>query len=275
MRKKLLLGLAILAIPTIALGAGAFNGWPIVGDPGNTTCLSFGNNGVCNQFSPQGPTGLRGDELIPADTGFNNPATILIPTSILGNSVNRLIGGDMTTNPAQRLSTTKGIASVATLSPTAAVITADRWWTVAPAAGVTVTIDSTAATAVIPGLNNTKALRLARTSSGAAGIMCVGQTLDQAASAPLIGNNAVFSFWESNGAGMSATAGNFTVNVDYTSAADGAATQATLGFAGLNGSLFALGDVGLLSAGPANMTRAIAGFSDGTTGTVTAGVATI
>ncbi len=274
-RKKLLLGLAILAIPSIAYAAGAFNGFPIVGDPGNTTCLSFGNGGVCNQFSPQGPNGTTGNELIPADTGFNNPATVLIPSGLLGNYTNRLIGGDMTTNLNQRPSTTKGVASLATLSPTAAVITADRWWTIAPAAGVTVTIDSTAATAVIPGLNNTKALRLARTTSGAAGNMCIGQTLDAAASQPLIGNNAVFSFWESNGPAQSATAGNFTVNVDYTSAADAAGTQATLGFAGANGSLFALGDVGLLSAGPTNMTRAIAGFSDGTTGTITAGVATI
>jgi len=203
-RKLSLTALALMASAGIALAGGAFNGFPIVGDPGNTTCLSFGG-----------------------------------------------------------------------LSPTAAVITADRWWTIAPASGVTVTIDSTAATAVIPGLNNTKALRLARTSSGAAGIMCIGQTLDAAASQPLIGNNAIFSFWESNGAGMSAASGNFTVNVDYTSAADAAATQATLGFAGANGSLFALGDIGLLSAGPTNMTRAIAGGSPGTTATVTAGVATI
>src|SRR6266849_1126957 len=228
-KKKLLLGLAILAIPTIALGAGVWNGLPIIGDPGNTVCLSFGSTpattpGNCNQFSPAGPTGLTGNELVPADTGQNNPATVYIPTSLLGSSVNRLIGGDMTTNLNQRPSTVKGIASLATLSPTAAVITADRWWTIAPAAGVTVTIDSTAATAVIPGFNNTKALRLARTTSGAAGIMCIGQTLDAAASQPLIGNNAVFSFWESNGPAQSATSGNFTVNVDYTSAADAAAT---------------------------------------------------
>ncbi len=180
----------------------------------------------------------------------------------------------MTTNLAQRLNTAKGVTALATLSPTAAVITADRWWVIAPAAGVTATIDSTAATAVIPGFNNTKALRIARTTSGAAGIVCVGQTLDAAASAPLIGQNAVFSFYEFNGATQSA-AGNITVNVDYTSAADTSATQATLGFAGANGSLFALGDVGLLSAGPTNMTRAVAGFSPGTTGTVTTGVATI
>lgn len=276
MFKKLgLSSLAITLTTAIALAGGVFNGYPIVGDPANTTCLSFGNGGVCNQYSPAGPNSITGEELIAGDTGLNNPATVLIPTSLLGNSPNRLIGGDMTTNPAQRLSTTKGIASVATLSPTAAVMTADRWWVIAPAAGVTVTIDSTAATAVIPALNNTKALRLARTTSGAAGIMCVGQTLDAAASQPLIGNNAVFSFWESNGPAMSAASGNFTVNIDYTSAADTAATQATLGFAGANGSLFALGDVGLLSAGPTNMTRAIVGASAGTTATVTSGVATI
>lgn len=275
-KKYLLASAALLASVGLAIAGGAFNGFPIVGDPGNTTCLQIGNNGVCNQFSPAGPNALTGEELIPADTGNTGmPQTVLIPSGLLGNSTNRLIGGDMTTNPAQRLSTTKGIASVAGLSPTAAVMTADRWWTIAPAAGVTVTIDSTAATAVIPALNNTKALRLARTSSGAAGNMCIGQTLDAAASQPLIGNNAIFSFWESNGSAMSATNGNFTVNVDYTSAADAAATQATLGFAGANGSLFALGDVGLLSAGPTNMTRAIAGASPGTTATVTAGVATI
>lgn len=275
LRKFLLTAAFVGAGIAAAIGAGAFNGYPIVGDNGATTCLSFGNGGVCNQFSPVGPNSITGEELIPADTGLNNPATVNIPVSLLGNSVNRLIGGDMTTNLNQRPSTVKGVASLATLSPTAAVITADRWWTIAPAAGVTVTIDSTAATAVIPGLNNTKALRLARTTSGAAGNMCIGQTLDAAASQPLIGNNAVFSFWESNGPAMSAAGGNITVNVDYTSAADAVATQATLGFAGANGSLFALGDVGLLSAGPTNMTRAIAGASSGTTATVTSGVATI
>jgi hypothetical protein len=286
--------IAVIGIP-LAYAAGLFPGLPIVG--GSAYCTGFSSfqqtpttPGVtqsptqCNSTAPAGPVGLTGSELIPADTGLAGgaaPQTVLIPSALLttttlnGSMTNRLIGGDMTTNPAQRLSTTKGIASLATLSPTAAVITADRWWVIAPAAGVTVTMDSTAATAVIPGFNNTKALRLARTTSGAAGIMCVGQTLDQAAAAPLIGNNAVFSFWLSEGAGMSATAGNFTVNVDYYTAADTAATQATLGFAGGNGSLAALGDVGLISAGPTNFTRAIAGFSPGTTGTVAAGVATI
>lgn len=277
MRKKLILGLALASFASAALAGGAFNGFPIVGDPGNDICLSFGNNGVCNQFSPAGPTSVPSGAIVPADTGNpsgQNPQTVLIPAGLLGNSTNRLIGGDLTTNLAQRLNSTKGIAALSTLSPTAAVMTADRWWVIAPAAGVTATIDS-GTTAVVPGIANTKALRIARTSSGAAGIICTGQTLDASASAPLIGNNAVFSFYEFNGAGQSATSGGMTVNIDYTSAADAVGTQATLGFAGANGSLFALGDVGLLSAGPTNMTRAIAGFSAGTTGSVASGVATI
>ncbi len=282
-----------LAIPAIAWSGGYWSNLPIVGSP--SFCGSYvtgtggltgitgqgqGSTGViCGQTIPAGPPALTGLELIPADTGLAGgapPQTVDIPVSLLGSSTNRLIGGDFTTNLAQRLNTTKGIAALASTSPTAAIITADRWWVIAPAAGVTTTIDSTAATAVVPGLNNTKALRVARTASGAAGIVCVGQTLDKAAAAPLIGNNAIFSFYEENGSTQSATNGNITVNVDYTSAADTAATQATLGFAGGNGSLFALGDVGLASAGPANMTRAVAGVIPGTTGTIsTAGVATI
>jgi hypothetical protein len=297
-RKAGLIVAALVAAPLIAWGAGNWSTLPVVGDtsfcgstvsgvtlpagqgpygvvPGSTQGTG---QGPCGQTIPAGPPALTGEELIPADTQLANsapPQTVTIPSSLLGASTNRIIGGDMTTNLAQRLSTTKGVTALATLSPTAAVITADRWWVIAPAAGVTATIDSTASTAVIPGLNNTKALRIARTSSGAAGITCVGQTLDNAASLPLIGNNAVFSFYEFNGSTQSATNANITVNVDYTSAADASGTQATLGYAGANGSLFALGDVGLTSAGPTNMTRAIAGVSPGTTGSVASGVATI
>jgi hypothetical protein len=277
-KKLLLASLALASSVGAALAGGAFNGYPIVGDPGNTTCLSYGNNGVCNQYSPAGPSGIPNGAVIPADTGNpsgQNPQTVLIPVQLLHQSaINRLIGGDMTTNLNQRSATTKGIAALAGLSPTAAVMTADRWWTIAPAAGVTVTIDSTLSTAAVPGMNNTKALRIARTSSGAAGVICTGQTLDNAASTPLIGNNAVFSFYAFNGAGQSATNGNITVNVDYTSDGDTAGTQATLGFAGGNGSKFALGDAGQAGT-PGNYTAAIAGFSDGTTGSIASGVATI
>jgi hypothetical protein len=87
MFKKLSLYLAALvATVSIAFAGGAFNGFPIVGDTtGTVTCLSFGNNGVCNQFSPAGPANLVGSATIPADTNVQgaaaptNPATVNIP----------------------------------------------------------------------------------------------------------------------------------------------------------------------------------------------------
>jgi hypothetical protein len=289
-----LLTLACLLVAPVGLwAAGNWSTLPIVGSPsvcvsnvsgtGGTTApyliipgsTQGTTQGICGQVMPAGPIALTGSELIPADTGLAlgaPPQTVVIPSGLLGPATNRLVGSNFDTNLAQRLNTTKGVAALATLSPTAAVITADRWWVIAPAAGVTATIDSTAATATVPGLSNTKALRIARTSSGAAGIICVGQTLDKVAAAPLIGNNAIFSFYEESGATAPLS---LTVNVDYFTAADTAGTQATLGFAGGNGSLAALGDVGLASAGPTNFTRAIAGVSPGTTGTVSAGVATL
>jgi len=242
--------------------------------------LALAGGQFTNQLPQQNTYGpLIGSETIPVDTNLPQgaqPQTISVPLAavFLPSYTNKLIGGDFTTNPAQRLSTTKGIASVAGISPTAAVIGADRWWTVAPAAGVTLTIDS-GTTAVVPGFNNTKAYRVARTSSGAAGIICTGQTLDKAASAPFIGQQAVFSFYEYNGAGMSATGGNFTVNIDYTSAADGAATQATLGYAGLNGSKFALADAGTVASGPTNYVQAINGIATGPNGVVLPGGSTV
>ena len=270
-----IVGSASFCASTVSgVGGGTANG---LGGLGGITGQGqgLGAGSICGQTVPAGPTGLTGEELIPADTGLGggaSPQSVTIPSGLLGSSTNRLIGGDFDTNLAQRMNSVKGLASVAAKSNVAAIITADRWWTITPAGETTVTIDSTASTAVVPALNNTKALRVARTTSGAAGIQCVGQTLDQQASAPLIGNNAVFSFYEESGATAPLS---LTVNVDYTSASDGVATQATLGFAGLNGSLFALGDVGLASAGPTNFTRAIGGVSPATVGTVANGVATL
>ncbi len=289
-----LLTLACLMVAPVGLwAAGNWSTLPIVGSP--AVCVSNVSGtggpsapylivpdntqgttqGICGQMMPAGPASLTGSELIPADTGLTGgqpPQTVVIPSGLLGAASNRIIGGDFDTNLAQRLNTTKGVTALATLSPTAAVITADRWWVVAPAAGVTATIDSTVSSSTVPALNNTKALRIARTTSGAAGVVCVGQTLDAQAASPLLGNNAVFSFWEKNGAGQSATNGNITVNIDYTTVADGAGTQATLGYAGVNGSLFAQLDTGGTITGLTNATQGVTGLSPGTTGTVIAGL---
>lgn len=87
MIKKLGLGILGLSLTAaIAMADGAFQGYPLVGDTAGTTCLSFGNNGVCNQFRPAGPAALTGNEQIPADSGSSNqPFTVLIPSNLFGN----------------------------------------------------------------------------------------------------------------------------------------------------------------------------------------------
>lgn len=90
------LGLAFLSVflvSTLAYAGGAFQGLPIVGDPGNDICLSFGNNGVCNTFSPAGPPAITGLENVPVNTnapggqGFQN---VLVPITVLGAGATQL-----------------------------------------------------------------------------------------------------------------------------------------------------------------------------------------
>lgn len=90
--KKLLLAIGLLVGGVAAgLAAGAFQGYPGVGVTANTNCLSYGNNGVCNQYQPAGPTYLQGTEAFPADTNYVNPQgntvqpyTVTIPTALFG-----------------------------------------------------------------------------------------------------------------------------------------------------------------------------------------------
>lgn len=234
--------------------------------------------GICGQTIPAGPVAVTGEEIIQADTqlpGGQSPQVVGIPTGILGGSQNRLIGGDFNTNLAQRLSTTKGIAALAGFSPTAAVITADRWWAYSTGSQATATIAS-GATEILPALNTTKALRIARPSGQTpSGAICVGQTLDINQSSPLIGNNAIFSWYGLNGATMSATNGQVTAQIAYSSNAAAAGTQATLGFAGSVGSKYALAGSGQ-AGGPTNYTVATPVLSNGVTGSIaTTGVVTI
>jgi hypothetical protein len=266
--KKTKFGLAAGALAlssTLAWAAGLFPGFPIVGNSGY--CASF-VNGVCTQTIPAGPSGLTGSELIPADTGLPNgqsPQTVSIPTSLLSGGTNLLYGGDMDTNLGQRLSTVKGLASLAGITPTAAVMSADGWWVYSSGSTVTVTFASGAPQAN-PVLNTSKTLDIARTASSTPnGQICVGQTLDAVTAEPLIGNNAVFSFWEQNGTANSALNGAFTAQIAYSSGTS-AATQATLGFAGQQGSKYALAGSGQ-AGGPTNYTVATPVISLGT-GTV-------
>ena len=244
--RKILAGASAFALAWGQIGAaaaaGQFANYPVPGGPAycyNTV------NGVCQATVPAGAPALTGSETTQVDTGLPQgqfPQSENVPLASLGLpfGINRLVGGDFNTNLAQRLSTTKGIASLAGITPTAAVLAADGWWVYSASGTVTTTIAS-GTTEALPALGTTKALRFARTTSTTGAQQCIGQTLDQNQAAPLVGQNAVFSFYELNGAGQSASGGGFTAQISYSANAAAAGTQATLGFAGSVGSKYAIG----------------------------------
>jgi len=274
-KRKILAGLIAatsIGAAAVAVAAGWYPNVPLVGGP--QYCYNT-VNGSCQGYVPAGAPALTGSETTAVDTGLASgqfPQTELVPTSVLGLpfGVNRLVGGDFDTNLAQRLSTTKGIASLAGITATAAVMSADGWWLYGKGTSSNTVTIASGSTEVLPALGSTHALRLARTSAATGALECVGQTLDINQSAPLIGSNAVFSFYELNGAGMSATGGAFTVEISYSSAAAAVGTQATLGYAGSQGSKFAIGTNATTfgTSGPTNQTAAVPVLVAGTSGTL-------
>lgn len=270
--------LALLLTPLAVYAAGNWSTLPVIG--GNSFCGSTvtgtGNLGgvtgqgqgtigsICGQTIPAGPQSLTGLELIPSDLnsasngGGGAPTqTAMIASGMLGGAPNRLIGGDFGTNLWQR-----GTTPLSAATPSTATLGADRWW--AYSSGNTVTISKqTAAADTIPSQGLYASMRVSRPSGTNTTQICVGQTLDKQAAAPLIGNNGIFSFYALAGAGLSAVDANnnLTVNVAYYTAADSATP-------GTNTGTFAAGTITGYQA-------AIGGVSPGTTGTVASGVATI
>lgn len=282
-RNKLIAGLMaalVVLSPSFGIAAGNYSTWSVIGGPAFCGSQVTGSTGqICGQTIPAGPPALTGSELIPLDTNGGNTGSpvqsAVVPSGLLGSSLNRLVGGDFNTNLAQRLSTTKGIAALAAATLAPAIMTADGWWAYSTGSTGTFTIGS-GATEVLPALNTTKALRVARPSGATpSGATCIGQTLDLNASSPLIGNNAIFSFYALNGATMSAANGQVTAQISYSSAADTAGTQAALGNAGGNGSKFALAG-SAQAGGPTNYTVATPVLTPGVTGSIAAtGIVTI
>lgn len=113
MFKKLLLSSALLIAASAAFGAGIYGNYPQVGNTQNinsppgpaysTTCESFGNNGVCNQYQPLGPSYLQGTEAFLADTNYFNPQgaatqpfSVTIPTSLFGSGYGNAVASTTT-----------------------------------------------------------------------------------------------------------------------------------------------------------------------------------
>jgi hypothetical protein len=271
-------GLAVAVSAAIASAAGMFPGFPIVGAP--SYCSSWSGTGsgtgsstfpgsssgfaqVCNVTVPAGPA-YSGDFLFPADTNYTQgqqPQTVLVPGSYLGSvnaKTNLLIGGDFTTNLWQR-----GTTPLSAATPTTSTMAADRW--AAYSSGNTVTITKqTGASDTIPTSGFYASMRVSRPSGTNTSQICVGQVLDSVQAAPLIGNNAVFSFYALAGAGLSAVANNtLSVYVAYYTAADSATP-------GTNTDAF-------MKATITGYTNAIGGGSSqpATTTTVSSGVASL
>lgn len=258
-------GLA-LAASGVAWGAGLFQGLPVVGGP--SYCNSFNTAGVpgtppqCTNTVPAGPPALTGAEMIPADTQLTqgqSPQTVYVPSPLLGSinaKANRLIGGDFGTNLWQR-----GTTPVSAGTPSTTVIGADRWAVYSSGNTVTV-IKEVASGDTIASAGLYASMRVSRPSGTNTSAICTGQVLDRQAAAPLIGNNAVFSFYALAGAALNAVASNnVTVTVAYYTAAD-SATPLT------NTDAFMKGTI-------AGYQAATAGSSVGTTATLASGVATV
>lgn len=89
MKKLFLTAFLLVGSVGAALAGGAFSQYPQIGVPANTDCLSFGNNGVCNQFRPAGPNNLVGGAVLPSDTNNpngQNPQTVLVPAVLTGST---------------------------------------------------------------------------------------------------------------------------------------------------------------------------------------------
>lgn len=273
--RRLAAGCAALAVASVcAYSAGLFPGFPITG--GAAYCTSFVMNPItgaatttCNGPAvPAGPTALTGVELIPADTELTQgqqPQTVLIPSALIGShnaKINRLIGGDFGTNLWQR-----GTTPISATTATTATMTADRWFAYSSANTMTIS-RQTGASDTIPTLGLYASMRVNRPSGTDVTEICVAQVLDKQAAAPLIGNNAVFSFYALAGSTFSPTGGNLTAKVAYFTAADGAASQTAIKLAGINGKSYS-------TATTTGYTNAIGGGSPGTTATITSGVAAV
>lgn len=123
MFKKLSLAIcALIAAVGIAYAGGAFQGFPLVGGDGATNCLSFGNNSVCNQFQPAGPSTLTGNETIPADTNIqgSGTATVNIDITSLGAGPYQynapLTGASLTLTAQQRRLVLEPAGTIAALT---------------------------------------------------------------------------------------------------------------------------------------------------------------
>lgn len=231
--RNLLIGCAALVSTVgIAVSAGLFWGYPIVGQ--GTYCISYQNptvvngvvtsQGTCTSTAPAGPSALTGNELLIADTqlpGGQTPQTVYVPANVLsgvgqGANRNALIGADFQTNLWQR-----GTTPISATTAATAAYSADRWAVYSSGNTLTITKDVTAAD-VLPSAGVNGIMKVTRPSGTNTTSICVGQVLPNAESARFVGREAVFSFWAEALAGYLQTNSALTATIAVYTAADSA-----------------------------------------------------
>lgn len=223
LKKSIVIAAALATSIGYAMAGGAFSQFPIFGVPDNTNCLSFGNNGVCNQYSPAGPTATTGNETILMDSNLPNgqqPSTFLAPLSALQNSSqgafrNALIGADFNINLWQRGTT------FTALTPTTAAMTADRWFTYSSGNTTTIT-QQTGAADINTAVGLLATMRVSRPSGTDVTPICVGQVVPAKEAARFLGNNAIFSFYALAPTTLTSANDSVDVTIAYATAADSA-----------------------------------------------------
>jgi len=112
MLKKIGFGILALALSAnVSFAQSVFSQFPTIGVPDSTECLSYGNNSVCNQYRPAGPTTLTGNETVPANTnlsGGGQPQSVLIDVNTLGAGA---ITFNSTTGTGQNPVVTNGVSN--------------------------------------------------------------------------------------------------------------------------------------------------------------------
>lgn len=212
--------LAVMLTTAIVLAGGAYSNFPIIGIPADTDCQSYGNNNVCNQYRPAGPTSLTGNEIVPSDTqlpGGQNPQTVDIPVYLIGSAAlkNAIVGGDFSTNLWQRGTT------FTALTPTTAAYSADRWFTYSSGNTVTIT-KQTGASDISLTDGMTASMRVSRPSGTDVTPICVGQVIPAKDAERFLGRNAVFSFYAMAPTTFSPTNDAIDVTIAYVTATDSA-----------------------------------------------------
>jgi hypothetical protein len=210
----LAVGLTAAFMSTAALAAGLWSTLPIVGNASFCASTVTGAGGlggatgqgqastgsICGQTVPSGPPLLLGGELIPADTGLQQPATVTIPSSLLGNFSgtprNYLDNGDFA---VQQYGT--GIITCAQNAGQTVTTHVDRWGCGANVAVGAGRIQITTSVPAAP-TGFSAMLRVYRTSGALLQPVCAYQEIPTVRATELAGKTVTLSAFETALAGL-------------------------------------------------------------------------